>query len=156
MGYSFRIGEMKVTTSDEGYVSLYANKVNDDEAKALGAPLNSSHDRSNHIMPSYSGWYEFMTMTELERALECQDIRIVIEHPGVCAITKKVHDAIVLHGEAWLSHNPVVEHGHEVEGFGGGMERRLYEDYNAARMRWLVWWVKWAYANCENPVIANA
>lgn len=156
MGYCFTIGEMTTNGDEHGDVRLDAVDVLSADAASMGAPLNSSHDYANCILPSYSGWSRFMKGTGLEEHLLGVGINLVPSHPGVCYISKTVRDAILGYGKEWLENNPVVERRIERSGSYRGVKVvDEFECYQAARMRWLVWWVEWAYNNCDFPVIAN-
>lgn len=142
MGYTLTIGEMKTHFEDNGEIwhSVAAMCLDD-------APINSNHDRKNLICPCYSSWGDFMRTSGLNKALEEHGITLMA-HSGVCFISRRVRDVICNYGQAWLQQHPVVR----IEGVKTNTRDDLFADYNPARMRWLVWWVNWAFENCKTPV----
>ena len=63
MGYTLTIGEFEADICPEDrYVSSGARGV---DGEPLGAPLNSSGDRSNSCSPSYTAWHSFAVVTGL-------------------------------------------------------------------------------------------
>lgn len=153
MGYSIWIGE-HTPQWREDYGEMYydARNVSEMDGVECHAPLNSSHDHGNFILPSYSSWHDFMRNTGLGKHLSNQGVELIPEHPGMCYITEKVRDAVVDFGRGYLQSHPVIE---ERTPCRHGMGDRRFRDYDAARMRWLVFWVDWAFNHCTHPVIAN-
>lgn len=155
MGYSIHIGEHDPGWREDEYDdSMWydSHSVVSMDGLEVGAPLNSSHDHSNFILPSYSSWNGFMRVTGLADRLEEDGIEIIPTHPGVCYITPKLHAAIMEVGAVYLAKHPVVEERRPCK---HGMGDELFRSYESARMRWLMFWVDWAFNNCKHPVIAN-
>lgn len=150
MGYTLRIGEFE-TVVDHKYRHASVT-VRLEDGESIGAPLNSTHDHSNRIMPSYSGWADFCERVGLADVFLRGDAvlwtgesgethgPLLWHHPGAAELTA---DHLVRFRAALDAYAPV-------EQSGGG------PDYDLRRLEWLVWWTEWSLENCEHPTFANS
>ena len=170
MGYTLTIGELAVSISDE-YVNLDAEGASLPDAPAFGEPT----DHQNQRWPSYTAWADFCRDAGIQplfygtgwlgperRYGECpegfhRERPLLSEHPGAAPITEA--DAVYVEN-ALAAYRK--EHPTAVAGFGVGlMGEALPEadpncDATLARLEWLAFWMRWAIANCERPVVANS
>lgn len=102
-----------------------------DDAPATGDPT----DYTNSRWPSYTGWADFCDAYGLRQLILG---KLMHEHPGYHALTRE--DLKTIRAAA----------KNEPQG------RDTAAEYNRARMKWLLYWVKWALSNCKQPAIYNS
>jgi hypothetical protein len=140
MGYGLSIGEATIEWNTD-CVRIGCATERRDNAPAFGEPT----DYSNQRWPSYTSWSNAMSALGLmdvmfdERNGGCSDfefkwndkwlIPLLATHPGATPITKE-HVAYVEEKLAAYSE----------------------ESYDG---EWLLYWLRWAVENCENPVFVN-
>ncbi len=129
MGYNITIGEMDLEIGCEPGCEVYVLK-GAKHAEHADAPRDSTPTSgTNGRWPSYTGWGDFLRDTDLEP--DFRD-RIMGEHPGCYVLTQE-----------------------DLGLFEAVDEGALDNKYNIERLRWLVWWTRWALENCKVPVLAN-
>jgi len=170
MGYTFKIGNLKVeklreeytddetgVTEVEEYESYDTDSVVLDEAPIF--PNDGLTGQSNARHPSYSAWSGFCDSTGIIDVF--YDGKYVRGgHPGYFDITQDVVDAIN-NAVTKYKKNTVRQPG--FDGFPifdpliGNYITPDEDKYDAnyARLLWLEFWVNWAFKNCKKPVIVN-
>lgn len=128
MGYTLTIGELRNDGAEE--ITL---------AQAPTFTGDEPTGRSNKRMMSYSAFADFCTRTGLGITLS----PVKRQHPGHLEITEALVNQVeqALHtyeARHWLP-----------TGFG------FLHDSHRARLRWLSWWMQWAWQNCQHPTLAN-
>lgn len=146
MGYTITIGELEVNKSpDDGLdcdcISFSAVGVKHDDAPAFGEPT----DRTNSRWPSYSAWVGAMRDAGLEDVFFDRG-NLIGGHPGVRLVTQELVNVVSAALAEWKA-----DHPESVAAFEGENA-----DNVLCRLIWLDYWLKWALANCETPVIANS
>ncbi len=151
MGYNLYIGEFDFTVhAEDRYVSV---GVVQNDGKSVGAPLNSSDNRSNECWPSYTQWVNFARDVGLASVFFGDGDRypwfsgdsgeeysgLVTQHPGAARLTSD-HLAAFQRAKDSYEQRP--------EG--------KQNEYILRRLTWLVWWTEWALKNCKHPTFANS
>ena len=173
MGYTLTIGNAEVDWNTES-VRVYAPIVRQDDAPAYGEPT----DHENQRWPSYRVWndsinklgiYELMFGDDDSGEVQIGDDyfpALMPSHPGAAPVVPEV----VAEVERALNEYKLRNPGHiaqyaplkdSVEEVPGKWYRE--EDYvddpryddALCRGEWLLYWLKWAIANCERPVFCN-
>ena len=159
MGYSLIIGNANVVMfPEEGTISFNINlESNEDSPSVCGYT-----GKSNHRMPSYSGWSDFCKNADIEELFfgkrgwrpemrsydYCspdfhREYPLLYKHPGTFLLTKGDVEYLTLKRAAYER-----KHGVSFE------DRKKDIDYD--RLLWLEFWVKWAVENCQFPAIQNS
>lgn len=169
MGYTLRIGELKVSyenDEDEPRIDLKAMPARHDDAPAFGEPT----DYENQRWPSYTAWAEFARdfgLYELffGQSVGSRDIvrddALLRQHPGCVPLTERHRREINAALEAWKRRYPDA-----TPTFGRpppeGAHPLMWEDPDnpeengkMTRIVWLAYWVNWALDNCTRPVFEN-
>lgn len=146
MGYTITIGELEVHKNpDDGIesdcISFSAAHEFHKGAPAFGEPT----DFTNSRWPSYTAWSGALRDAGLESVF-FSDGHLIGGHPGVRLVTKELVSEVDAALQAWK-----VSHPASVATFNGENA-----DNVLCRLIWLDYWLKWAFANCETPVIANS
>jgi hypothetical protein len=148
MGYNLIIGEMIVHKNPEDgiyrdCISFGAKEVHFYNAPSFGEPT----DYTNQRWSSYIDWINFLRNTNLYSFFFDQNERILIGgHPGVRLVTEDLCKAVQDALEEYKTQFP-----NAVAQFEG-------DDSNGVlcRLIWLDFWLRWAFENCETPVLANS
>jgi hypothetical protein len=179
MGYNLAIGEAEVDWSED-MVRIDVVTVKLDEAPAFGEPT----DHTNTRWPSYTSWSNFcknMGITDIvlnRRNGGCDEFELpdetyvtclMPEHPGVAPVTQKHLDYIEAKVNEYKAKHP--DHRAEypppkpdavpmVPGTTMYRSEDLVSDprYDGdlCRAEWLLFWMRWAIANCKKPVFFNS
>lgn len=170
MGYTFKIGELnerEETYEDEDdygneiikhYTSYDVESMELDEAPEF--PNDEMTAKSNSRSPSYSAWSNFCKDAGLYHVFYNSQGHLYGSHPGYIDIDQQMINEVeasvkVLQAkstkppgfEGFPKYDPILgDHVTPDEG---------RYDYTLARAMWLEFWIKWAYNNCERPVIVN-
>lgn len=137
MGYTLTIGEATVDSLPsikeivedwDGKVSsrISINPVFLDEAPADGSPT----DHTNQCWPSYTAWGCFVDQVGLRALFFDENGGLLRSHPGCYALTPA--------------------HLATIEAVGASVPEDQRPRYD-----WLLFWVRWALANCKTPAIKN-
>lgn len=174
MGYTLKVGEAAIDWTDD-FVRVDCDTVEVDDAPAFGEPT----DRSNERWPSYIGWHdacdalgiaEIMFGTdrskweiEVRPGVFCSTL--IADHPGAAPITPEHLSYIQTKVDAYKARHP--DHIAKYPPLKAGVVPRELgnpqSDYveddrydgNLCRAEWLVFWMRWALANCTKPVFVN-
>ena len=161
MGYTIKIGNAKPDFSKEdGRLSARWVVENANNENAPTFPNDEMTGNSNTRSPSYSAWYNFCKDAGIYDHFYDDRGWLIGGHPGCILITEE-HLKIV--GDARATRESMVT---KPAGFCGfpvmNQETEKWEypddgkyDATLARLIWLDWWLKWAFANCETPAIEN-
>lgn len=147
MGYSFTIGQLVIEKQEENgldsdCINFSAESKTLDYAPAFGEPT----DFSNTRWPSYSAWTDFTKDAGLYHIFyDHYDKKLIGGHPGVRLVTKELCDVVQ---EALIKRR--TDYPNSVEQFEGENS-----DGVLCRLIWLDFWLRWAFENCETPVLAN-
>lgn len=171
MGFSFSIGEAGIEWSDDCVRIVVAKRERHDSAPAFGEPTDFTNER----WPSYTAWASTC------EALGIKDVMsdevefdggylapLIPEHPGAAPLTAGHLKYLTQKVEAYKVANPthIAQYPPPKAGaqplFEGGNIYRE-EDYDEdpkydavlCRAEWLLYWVKWAVENCQQPVFVN-
>lgn len=147
MGYSITIGELRIEKNpDDGFdspcIKFLANHIRKDDAPAFGEPT----DYTNSRWPSYTSWTNAMREAGL---YECffSNGTLIGGHPGVRLVTEDLLLAVQNAKYCIEKANPGMKAQFDDS-------KPLQSTY--CRVIWLEYWMSWALANCEVPVIANS
>lgn len=145
MGYTITIGELEVTKSpedglDSDCIGFSAYSARHDNAPAFGEPT----DYTNSRWPSYGVWSNALARFGLKEVFFYEG-HLIGGHPGVRLVTAELVGAVSSALAAYRVRFPNAEPKMEVDD----------ESADLARIVWLDYWLTWALANCETPVIAN-
>lgn len=176
MSYDIYIGEAVIEKPDLEYspngedgtaLEVYVERREHAEAPLFpGDPTK----RSNHRMPSYSGWERFCVKNGLHALFYGDPAPLPLgayarerhrglfhRHPG-CAMLLPAHLELI---SAALARRRVKAGGRKpgwnpnADWRGNPHEDDDKYDGDLARLMWLEWWVRWALAECEIPAIYN-
>lgn len=174
MGYTLKIGEAKIFWDYER-VNIDVPLVNLASAPAFGEQT----DYENQRWPSYAGWADFVRNLEIEDVMFNArnggygfiDVEggtiypLIDEHPGAMPITQHhlriVEEKLAAYQAKHPTHRaefPPLKPGIEKEGFHPDshyVDDPTY-DPTLCRAEWLVFWMRFAVQNCENPVFWNS
>jgi hypothetical protein len=133
----------------ENYLELDVAKVELPEAPAFPGDVMSQNINARY--PSYTGWSDFTRRCGLYPEWYGTDQKrggLMDTHPGVAALDART---LAMHESALDLHRcrfpgAVAQQGDEVGP----------NDNDRARLEWLVWWMRWALANCTNPAVSNS
>lgn len=143
MGYSFGVGELQKTIECEGtpdeFIWYYVDVVTHSNAPAFGEPT----DFTNQRWPSYTSWSWFLKYVDLH-CVFFERGRLIGGHPGYIAITQKLLSTIEKTWNEYRALHPSTKFDFHTE-----------ESAALCRLKWLAYWTRWAYDNCDNPVIVN-
>lgn len=150
MGYNLYIGNGK-TINEDGVVSIEVEEKRLENAPAFGEPT----DYTNQRWPSYSGWRICCKELGIEDIVYGEpdgyflfDNRVfkslIARHPHVTPLEEGHYEALKERIEKYKSKNP-----NKKVGYGQN------EDGNLVRAEWMLFWIRWALDNCENPVFKN-
>lgn len=129
MGYSFTIGQRIVEPGGDGNDFVTAEVV-----EVAGAPLDPWGGRSNKRSPSYTAWADFSTRTGLGDLFPPRcDGGLIPSHPGRARLVPS----------------------HLARFVDAGHARPWLRQEDRDRLEWLVFWTRWAIANCAEPIFAN-
>lgn len=149
MGYNLTIGELEIQKNpedglDSDCIRFSAKGMHFDHAPAFGEPT----DHTNERWPSYSAWSDFARNAGLYHVLfDSMGRSLVGGHPGVRLVTKELCDAV---------ENALGNHKKKYPDARATFEGEKEECATLCRLIWLDFWLKWAYENCETPVLANS
>lgn len=146
MGYTITIGELEVTKSPEDgldsvCIGFDAKGARHDGAPAYGEPT----DYTNSRWPSYGVWSNALARFGLKDVFFCEG-HLIGGHPGVRLVTPELAGAVSAALAAYRVRFPEAKAEMDVDD----------ESADMARITWLDYWLTWALANCETPVIANS
>lgn len=127
MGYAIKIGN-GVRHSDGHHVEVMHD--------VPGAPDDGHGEHSNSRWPSYNGWTDFADGCGLYDLFWHPQDGLMVEHPG-CAVIKPAHYETV---------KRVLD---------GQRARQTITPYDMGRLVWLEFWMRWALANCDQPMMTN-
>jgi hypothetical protein len=142
MGYTIGIGQLVTEHYDETYVGYGVEGAHHDEAPAFGEPT----DFTNARWPSYSSWQDALFETGTEKVFFTPTGHVIGEHPGFREITQELYDEFKTNMTAFEDKHPDIK----------ATYKGTVNDGRYCRLVWLDYWLKWALANCENPVIVNS
>jgi hypothetical protein len=127
MSYALTIGEAQIEADPEfGHVGITVDRL-----VLPDAPMNSSNNRSNTILPAYLVWDNFCTQTGMQDLFYDDDTGLLRPHPGVKLLTG---DHLAAFKAATIPPD---------------------DEWSRKRIEWLIWWTEWALANCKVPVFEN-
>ena len=178
MGYTLKIGEAKIDYSEDD-ASIDCDTVNLPDAPAFGEATDHASER----WPSYSGWADAMRTLGLTNMMfarrnggadefcwnDTYRRPLICNHPGAMPITKEHLEYV----EAALAKYKAEHPTHVAQfpplrpdakpmrpGTNDYMPDQYVVDprYDGALCRgeWLLWWLRWAVANCKQPVFVNS
>lgn len=174
MGYTIMIGEAFCEVDYDDLSSCWT--VHPMDGKALGAPIDSRGmtppQHSNETWPSYTGWAEAMKSLGLWEVWYGSDKRgsdwiapsgeshecLLACHPGVARLTADHLAAFEAAADRWRT-------GPQMWWAGSFASTTTWHPapatdeavrWNQIRADWLVWWTRWALANCKHPVVGNS
>lgn len=175
MGYTLTIGEASLAWSKDS-VEVDVEGVRLDDAPAFGEPT----DYTNSRWPSYSSWFNAMDELGLVQVMFNEKSGgggfewngenyepLIVQHPGVAPITsahlayieQKVSEYKAKHPDHVAKYPPPKEGAKPVIGTIYD-EKDLVEDKrydgNLCRAEWLLYWIRWALANCKYPTFYNS
>lgn len=165
MGYTITIGEASIFYDKDGPAMWI-------EAEAATDENAPDHDRftgkSNSRSPGYCAWSEFCEAAglttlfygggwsrEMGGNLPCPDgfhreTPLLAKHPGAQPITNADAEYVGRKLTEYKRNHPGAVPGFwDEEGEDNGKDPVL------ARLVWLEFWMRWALANCERPIIEN-
>lgn len=147
MTYHITIGNgVERVEDEETGVQMFVDEISRPLAPVFpNDPSTNTNTRSpaNHI------WEMFCEETGLTSWFFKPDGSERSGNPGYLVITRLEIDTVE---DALRRYEPTVNVG---PGFNPSAEYSgpiLYNG-NLARLRWLLWWMQWAYGTCQNPVI---
>lgn len=148
MGYTITIGQLKINKEpDDGLdcscIGFGAEGTHHDLAPAFGEPT----DHENQRWPSYCAWADFMRATGLYDVFFYESGHLIGGHPGVRLVTRELVDVVSDALTAYREANPDAR-----PDFNDGQESSSW----LCRLIWLDYWLRWSFATCETPVIANS
>lgn len=155
MSYILSIGEFTAKTFPEDR-DVGAGVIEDYHDEA---PVNSSNNKSNEILPSYVGWAEFCRDVGLYNVFFAgrpnvdwwkdsdgdENEGIIQEHPGAVKLTEEHLKKFKQAKQSYLA-RPEPRSGYSEE---DGV------DWNLRRLNWLVYWTEYSLLNHEYPTFAN-
>lgn len=173
MGYSLAIGEAEL---DEEGTGINVPTVTLDNAPAHGDPT----DHTNERWPSYSVWSDFcksfglmdVMFNERNGGVGCVEVNgefyspLIERHPGVSRITqwhvdyveRAVNEYRQKHPDHIAQYPPPKPDAKPIFGEMYREEDLVDDprfDAHLCRAEWLLFWLKWALANCNRPVFKN-
>ena len=178
MGYTLRIGEARISYSAD-YVDIDCELIRRDDAPAFGEPT----DYENRRWPSYSSWANAMRALGLTDVMFNEQnggkgwfkrngnerYPLIMQHPGAAPITiehvEEVEDRIAAYKAKHPTHMaqyPLPKEGAKpiFEGSSVYRDEDLSDDprYDGALCKgeWLIYWLRWAVENCQQPVFINS
>lgn len=158
MGYTIKIGELKVEKNEDGgldysCISFCAEDVHSLLAPAFGEPT----DNTNSRWPSYSSWSDALKFTGLYDLFYDDYGHLIGGHPGVRLVTKGLAEEVAKCKLAFEEKYPNVEatYGEPISLLEGNLKNPV-ENGMYCRLVWIDYWIKWALANCKTPVIVNS
>ena len=179
MGYTLTIGEAEIDYSEDS-CRITASNVRLDDAPAHDEPT----DYTNSRWPSYTGWSESMRalgLTDMMFAGKRGDDDgagsfewngkeyqpLIIDHPGAEPVTQahveyvaaKLRDYKAAHPDHIAQYPPPREGAVPLFGKMYRQEDLSQDpryDGNLVRGEWLLFWLRWAVANCKRPVFVNS
>jgi hypothetical protein len=175
MGYDLKIGEAIIDSDESGYVGVRTIGKALPDAPAYGEPTDGTSSR----WPSYGGWAATMRALRLTEVMFTEGDRCEFEwqddyfqplinrHPGATRIVPAHAEAVEAALLAYRAAHPT----HEARlpkpkpGAVAIVGQHIYRqedliddptaDVNLCRGDWLLYWLKWALANCTCPVFVN-
>lgn len=156
MGYSITIGELKIEKEPEdgldcSCIGFSAKGERHDNAPAFGEPT----DFSNSRWPSYSVWSDNLKSAGLYD-LFFDEGHLIGGHPGIRLITAEFIAEFDKRKKAFEGKHPdVIATYGEVKNCFEVDESNPSCNSTYCRVVWLDYWLKWAFDNCETPVINN-
>lgn len=148
MGYSLKIGELKVETEidicglDSGvYTYLTVENESHPNAPAFGEPTDNTNER----WPSYSSWSNFCETAGLTDLFYPDGRNIRGGHPGAFPIEDEFMTQLYQRYMDFKEKYPDAETNFETE-----------ENGALCRLEWLMYWCNWAHKNCKQPVFTNS
>jgi hypothetical protein len=147
MGYTITIGQLEINKSpDDGLdcscIRFCAAGASHENAPAFGEPT----DHTNSRWPSYCVWPDFLRDAGLYDVFYYDSGHLIGGHPGVRLVTLELVEKVDFALSSFKLNNPEIEAKFGDDEKGGTL----------CRLIWLQYWVKWAFENCEAPVIANS
>ena len=155
---------------------IHAERVTLDDAPAFGEPT----DNTNARWPSYTSWADFCRELDIVDVMYAKGMTkgatgyfecggkelypLMPEHPGAGPITKghllyieaAAARYIRLHPDHIAQYPPLKE---GIEDTGYNLKSDYVDDpkYDGhlCRAEWLLYWLRWALENCEQPVFTN-
>jgi hypothetical protein len=118
-----------------------------------GAPLNSTDNHENCILPGSSTWSGFAERTGLGHCFFAgrgsymewwkddegeSHYGLIYDHPGAFALTEGHYRAFVKAKEKYAYPESISDYG-----------------YDMKRLNWLIFWTRWALDNCKYPTFYN-
>lgn len=176
MGYNLSIGEAILDWSED-VVRIDCAGVTLPDAPAFGEPT----DHTNQRWPSYSAWADFCDTLGIRDLMF--NVRnggagsffwegehhepLITEHPGAAPITSAhlafVEAALAKYRQQYPDHiaqyPPPKPDAKPVMGSCYRQEDLVDDprfDPTLCRAEWLVFWLRWALANCKQPVFVNS
>lgn len=145
MGYAITIGELDVRKYpenglDSDCIRFDAVGVKVSDSPAFGEPT----DFTNSRWPMYSTWSDFLQAVGLYGVFFDEQGHLIGGHPGVRLVTQELADRVSQALDDYRAMHPSA-----IEQMEGG-------DGWLCRLVWLSYWLRWALANCDTPVIANS
>jgi len=156
MGYTITIGELQIEKEPEDgldccCIGFSAKGEHHDNAPAFGEPT----DFENSRLPSYSSWSNALRSAGLYGLFFCEG-HLIGGHPGIRLITKEFIDEFDLRKKEFEDKHPgVIATYGKVTSLFEVDEDNPECNSTYCRVIWLDYWLKWAFENCETPVINN-
>lgn len=177
MGYSLRIGEAVLDWSED-MVRVDCEIVKRDDAPAFGDPTDYESQR----WPSYSSWADAMRTLDMMDVMfnernkgrgyfewnAVERCPLIECHPGAVPVTKEHVEYVAaklakykeMHPDHIAQYAPLKEGAVPIApGCGIYREDQYVDDpkYDGALCRgeWLLYWLRWAVENCQQPVFVN-
>jgi hypothetical protein len=146
MGYTITIGELEIEKCPEDGIDSDCLRFGAKGERHYASPsFGEPTDFTNSRWPSYTAWAETMRTAGLHEAMFYGGT-LIGGHPGVRLVTPELRDAVSNALAGLRARFPGREPAFDDTDEGCAM----------ARLTWMDYWLRWALANCETPVIANS
>lgn len=151
MGYTIKIGEARFHKDEEfAFIGINVRSERHEAAPAFGEPT----DYTNERWPSYITWSEFIKTVGLYDLFTDRERGLMRSHPGEALLIQK-HQAVIHEALEKYRLASGKKPGFSETLLGEKIPGQEDTDPYLARLIWLDYWVTWAVANCENPVLVN-
>jgi hypothetical protein len=171
MGYSITIGAARLESEwphpdahdEDGCRKHVLASWHVDTLSLPEAPDFFDSGRENTRHPSYTVWADFARALGLYEWFYDQENGVLREHPGIAPLDKADVALLEERVASYKAKNPGVQGGFCLcEACSDGFPQtdqvqtdHVVLDPHLARAEWLLWWVRWAVAECVRPAIEN-
>ena len=146
MGYTVKIGELKVEVEMDGLDSYIDFDVEDQEGRKEPF-LNAGDlgDGSNSRFPSYGNWKAVCEKAGMLDFMFGAHVGVMRSHPGQVPLSTEHKDLINKIYKNFREEYPDAHPHYDGDDACAAM----------VRLEWVRYWVNWAVDNCEKPVFCN-